>query len=457
VLHCDIPISQLTRVIEKTLTGTVAGVHAFGYDAAGNMTTMQKSGGTPNVVNVTTRAHNPLNQVTALSGGGATLVRGVLNEPGSASIAKAGQPLTPARMTAGNTFEEEFNLSTGQNTIAVRAEDATGNVSNYTFRTDIAPVTARAFTYDADGNMTSDGILTYEWDCLNRLTRINRGGTKATRFYYNALGQRVVIGEVDGTTFTDLKFLAWDGIQLLSLRKGPASSGYSGAKYERRYYPQGEQTIYQDPPTGNLSVTATHHYTRDHLGSVREVVKTDGTLQARYDYDPYGKRIAQYESTAYGTCPFGFTGHYTQKSPISVFWGQVLHRNIFISDRVLHCDIPISQLTRVIEKTLTGTVARGHAFGYDPAGNMTTMQKSGGTHHGRMLTAIPSILRPSESAPRFRYPRPIPPWALVTSPQTLPSVLTISPSFPSPWKASFTRRRFTLPADLIREITSWPM
>ena len=61
-------------MIEKTLTGTVAGVHAFGYDAAGNMTTMQKSGGTPNVVNVTTRAHNPLNphnplnQVTALSG-----------------------------------------------------------------------------------------------------------------------------------------------------------------------------------------------------------------------------------------------------------------------------------------------------------------------------------------------------------------------------------------------------
>ena len=113
----DISTSQLTRVIEKTLTGTVVGFHAFGYDPAGNMTTMQKSGGTPNVVFVTTRAHNPLNQVTGLSGGGATLVRGVLNEPGSASIAKAGQPLVPARMTAGNTFEDELNLSTGQNTV----------------------------------------------------------------------------------------------------------------------------------------------------------------------------------------------------------------------------------------------------------------------------------------------------------------------------------------------------
>jgi hypothetical protein len=73
-------------------------IHAFGYDPAGNMTTMQKSGGTPNAVNVTTRTHNSLNQITGLSSGGATLVRGVLNEPGSASIGKAGQPLLPARI-----------------------------------------------------------------------------------------------------------------------------------------------------------------------------------------------------------------------------------------------------------------------------------------------------------------------------------------------------------------------
>ena len=119
---------------------------------------MQKSGGTPNVVNVTARAHNMLNQITALIGGGSTLVRGGLNEPGRASVGKVGSPLVPARMTAGNSFEKELNLATGQNNIAVRAEDASGNISNYTFRTDIAPVAARNFTYDADGNLLSDGI-----------------------------------------------------------------------------------------------------------------------------------------------------------------------------------------------------------------------------------------------------------------------------------------------------------
>ena len=32
-----------------------------------------------------------------------------------------------------------------------------------------------------------------------------------------------------------------------------------------------------------------YYYTRDHLGSVREMTDGSGTIQARYDYDPYGR------------------------------------------------------------------------------------------------------------------------------------------------------------------------
>src|SRR5260370_2852417 len=48
-------------------------------------------------------------------------------------------------------------------------------------------------------------------------------------------------------------------------------------------------------------------YTRDHLGSVREAENGAGALQARYDYDPYGRR-----TLASGTdvADFAFTGHY---------------------------------------------------------------------------------------------------------------------------------------------------
>jgi hypothetical protein len=31
------------------------------------------------------------------------------------------------------------------------------------------------------------------------------------------------------------------------------------------------------------------YYSRDHLGSVREMTDSSGNIQARYDYDPHGR------------------------------------------------------------------------------------------------------------------------------------------------------------------------
>ena len=50
------------------------------------------------------------------------------------------------------------------------------------------------------------------------------------------------------------------------------------------------------------------YYTRDHLGSVREMTDGSGTIQARYDYDAYGR-----VTTITGTVPsdFQYAGYYT--------------------------------------------------------------------------------------------------------------------------------------------------
>ena len=32
-----------------------------------------------------------------------------------------------------------------------------------------------------------------------------------------------------------------------------------------------------------------YYYTRDHLGSVREMLNSSGAIVARYSYDPYGR------------------------------------------------------------------------------------------------------------------------------------------------------------------------
>ena len=52
-------------------------------------------------------------------------------------------------------------------------------------------------------------------------------------------------------------------------------------------------------------VTGAFFYTRDHLGSIREVMDSSGTMRARYAYDPYGRRTKQ---TGDVEADFGFAG-----------------------------------------------------------------------------------------------------------------------------------------------------
>ena len=56
-------------------------------------------------------------------------------------------------------------------------------------------VSGQAYTYDADGNLTSDGMMNYAWDAENRLVGITYVGVsgKATAFSYDGLGRRVTI------------------------------------------------------------------------------------------------------------------------------------------------------------------------------------------------------------------------------------------------------------------------
>src|SRR5438270_13304146 len=58
---------------------------------------------------------------------------------------------------------------------------------------------------------------------------------------------------------------------------------------------------------GQYVGTTAYFYTRDHLGSIREMFTGGGTVVARYDYDPYGR-----STTVLGTTPtdFNFTDLY---------------------------------------------------------------------------------------------------------------------------------------------------
>ncbi len=299
------------------------------YDLAGNIASKQVETSATGAT-MTTYSHNNLNQITGIGGSGGVkqvIVRGQTNEPATVKV----KPIVPgiatawkdARMLEGNRFESDQDLATGANQLNIEAKDGSNNVSNYTYNLTLAAPTSpnptydangillpTIPTYDADGNLLSDGVRSYEWDRLSRLVKITWGDSpvKSTEYRYNALGQRSEQIEKSGTTETARYYYLYEGKDLLCRYTG----GTAVANIDRQYLSQGEQRK-------NGTAWSSYYYNRDHLGSIREVLKYDGDtnpLIARYDYDPYGKRLTQYEASGY-VCDLGYTGHVTQQSGVS--------------------------------------------------------------------------------------------------------------------------------------------
>jgi len=132
-----------------------------------------------------------------------------------------------------------------------------------------------AYGYDANGNLKDDGIRTYQWDADNRLLQIGYKAqpTRSTQFRYDGLGRRVAIISKNGAITTEYRYL-WCGASLCQSRTATDVVA-------RRYYAEGELR-----PQGNTLL----YYSRDHLGSVRDVLNVpNGGRIASFDYDADGK------------------------------------------------------------------------------------------------------------------------------------------------------------------------
>lgn len=302
---------QVTSAIHQALPGFSAptlGQH-YAYDFAGNIASKQVESSVTGSA-MTTYAHNRANQITAIGGSGGVetvRLRGATNEPATVKVKPGIASLwKDARMLSDNRFEADLTLSSGANAVNIQAKDGSNNVSNYTYALNLASAAAASPTHDADGNLLSDGVRSYEWDSQSRLVKITWGGSplKSTEYRYNALGQRSERIEKSGSTVTSHYYNLYEGKDLLCRYTG----GTAATHIDRQYLSQGEQRK-------NGAAWDSYYYTRDHLGSIREVMNSDGTLAARYDYDPYGRRLPQYEESGYA-CDLGFTGHITQQSGV---------------------------------------------------------------------------------------------------------------------------------------------
>ena len=153
--------------------------------------------------------------------------------------------------------------------------------------------TNRTLTYDSNGSLINDGLSrTFEWDGANRLVAINYTGTNnRTEFSYDGLSRMVKIVEKSKTRVTSTRKFVWCGMERCEFRD--ANDAVT-------------QFVY---PQGQVSGTSPYFYTRDHLGSIREMRSTGrkGAIVARFDYDPYGRSTAVISNTL---PDFNFTGLY---------------------------------------------------------------------------------------------------------------------------------------------------
>jgi YD repeat-containing protein len=137
---------------------------------------------------------------------------------------------------------------------------------------------ARPETWDANGNLLSDGQRTYTWDAENRLIAIAYLGqsSKLTAFGCDGLGRRTSIASTPaGGGSTTTTSYVWCGDRPCQTRDAANSA-------IRSYYADGEHL---------LGVSEQKlYYGIDQIGSVRRVFA--GTTSApAYAYDPYGNAL----------------------------------------------------------------------------------------------------------------------------------------------------------------------
>lgn len=186
----------------------------------------------------------------------------------------------------------------------------------------IFPPNNQTLAYDADGNLSFDGVWTYRWDGENRLasmTMTNVSGIVNSNrlqlaFLYDYIGRRIskIVSDWNGSAFVPIStnYFIYDGWNLLAIIN-PESSNLESFMWGNDL----DGTLTEAGGVGGLlmtSCTGTNYFAAyDGNGNVTALISAaDQSVAARYEYSPYGELIRA-------------TGLSTQQNPFlfsSKFW-----------------------------------------------------------------------------------------------------------------------------------------
>lgn len=289
-----------------TAAATPQGSISYAYDAANRRISM-----TPAAQATATYTYDSANRLMAINQGSETVQlaydadnrRTTLTLPNGITV---NYGYDNASELTGLTYTQGNGTNLGNLTYNYDS-DGRVNSKNGSFATDVLPTpTTQAATfdlndreirfngqtlsYDANGNLTSDGTNTYTWNARNQLTQISQGGTVEMSYAYDALGRRISKTVGSGTP---TQFL-YDGANAVQETQGSTVNPLLvGLGIDERY--------------ARNDVTGRTYFLTDRLGSTLALADSTGAIREQYSYDPYGN-VTPSDTTTGFTNPYQYTG-----------------------------------------------------------------------------------------------------------------------------------------------------
>jgi RHS repeat-associated protein len=280
----------------KTAGGALISGFTFAVNSLGQRTSVQHSGSAFAAPAFNVYGYDGLGQVT------------------SSNRFTGGTPEAPSGPVAGQQFGFAYDTIGNRKsaTDGVTAAAYTPNALNqYTAIQEGAALTEP--TYDADGNLLADGILTCQWDGENRLAGVTRADGTQVVNTYDALGRRVrkTVRSGGGTVTSDTAYVydGWNVIAEYNLASGsPALAAVNTWGLDLSNSRQGAGGV--GGLLARATSAATLAYTFDGNGNVSELVTAAGSVAGHYEYGPFGQTVAQNDldpTGAFAANPFRFS------------------------------------------------------------------------------------------------------------------------------------------------------
>jgi len=287
-------IGQLTAANAYETNGTARLNEKLGYayDAANNLQRRT------NATLTQTFTPDAANQLSTATRSGTMTVAGLVTRPATnATVNGQGTVLY-----ADQTYASSSGLTltnNGTNTFTVIAQSATGLLATNTLNSYL-PTTFN-FAYDANGNLTNDGVRAFYYDAECQLTNITVAGAWRSEFLYDGLNRRRIRKEYTWNAGAWLQTnetrYMYDGLLVLQERdsnnipvltytRGPDLSGtLQGAGGIGGLLALSDQRASATAPTN-------YYYHADGSGNITALLNSKNEVVARFLYDPFGNLLA---------------------------------------------------------------------------------------------------------------------------------------------------------------------